>query len=249
MTAASKTLCGDATPSLVAVLGERLPGARDELHGADGAVEGGVAVQRAAVGVADRGGADRGAVEAGAEDAAVGGARAVDPAAGGVPGLDAADAGDEVPRQAARRVRGGERGFGGPVGGQHRARDPGAVGGGRGDGRGRVVREGRSGRRGASSRCQWRGGDRGRAGDLGSRVRAERRAGHRCGRLGLGHGADGQRRARLLPEGGEGDHGQCTGRSSSTAMHHPGGPFSTHTISIPVAGRDRRPQSVCGRPP
>ena len=247
MTAASKTLCGDATPSLLPSLANNCPGARDELHGADGAVEGGVAVQRAAVGVADRGGAHRGAVEAGAEDAAVGGARAVDPAAGGVPGLDAADAGDEVPRQAARRVRGGERGFGGPVGGQHRARDPGAVGSGRGDGRGRVVGEGRSGRRGG--RRGGRGRDRGRAGDLGGRVRAVQRVGHRCGRLGLGHGADGQRRARLLPEGGEGDHGQCTGRSSSTAMQHPGGPFSTHSISIPVAGRDRRPQSVCGRPP
>ena len=32
-------------------------------------------------------------------------------------------------------------------------------------------------------------------------------------------------------------------------MHHPGGPFATHKVSIPAAGRDRRPQSVCAPTP
>ena len=90
--------------------------------------------------------------------------------------------------------------------------------------------------------------DRGGAGDLVGRERAERRDGERRDRLGLGNGADGERRTRR-PEGREGDHGQCTERSPGTAMHHPGGPSATHKVSIPVAGRDRRPQSVCAPTP
>ena len=90
--------------------------------------------------------------------------------------------------------------------------------------------------------------DRGGAGDLGCGVRAERRDGERRDRLGLRDGADGERRTRRA-EGREGDHGQCTERPPGTAMHHPGGPSATHKVSIPVAGRDRRPQSVCAPTP
>ena len=143
-------------PVAVAVGGEQAPGAREELHRADGPVVGLVEVQRPAVGVADDRRPGQRPVQPGAEDHPPGRAGWVDPATGGLPRLDPADTGQEPPRQAAPGVaalqrvgrpavgvedqRGdaaGERGPAQQLGGHGRAQ-PGRIGAGAvqaGDGR------------------------------------------------------------------------------------------------------------------
>lgn len=86
-------------PVAVAVTAGPRPGGRDELHGPDGRVVGGVAVVGTVVGVLDE--FEAVAVELRAEDLGGGGAVRVDPAAAGLARLDLADGGEQLPGQIA----------------------------------------------------------------------------------------------------------------------------------------------------
>ena len=128
-------------PVPVSVAGVGLPGARKELHRADGTVVCRVAVQRAAVGVPDHRGTGQAAVQAGSEDEPTSRAGLIDAAAPGVAGLDTADAGQDPPRQVAGRHTRREVGLGLAVRREHRDGYAGLAGRHEGD-RGRLGRLG-----------------------------------------------------------------------------------------------------------
>ena len=65
----------------------------------------------------------------------------------------------------------------------------------------------------------------------------------------LGNGADGERADLSGPKAAKATTDSAPNARPARPTHHPGGPSATHKVSIPVAGRDRRPQSVCAPTP